>query len=153
MQPSLYLPQNFSHLPKLKLCTYVLNTNCPSPLPSSPRNYHSTFWFSFLFKKDFTYLREKERECERNHEQRGKAETEGEAGCWAGSLMWGWTPGPWDHDLSQGQALNRLSHPGAPTFWFFCLYEFSFLSDFIQRNPSLFVHLWSSNHLTSTIPV
>jgi len=23
--------------------------------------------------------------------------------------------GPWDHDLSQRQILNRLSHPGTPT--------------------------------------
>ena len=28
-----------------------------------------------------------------------------------------WTHGPRDHDLSQSQMFNRLSHPGAPTFW------------------------------------
>ena len=27
--------------------------------------------------------------------------------------MWDSIPGPWDHDLSQRQTLNRLSHPGA----------------------------------------
>ena len=29
-----------------------------------------------------------------------------------------WTHGPWDHDLSRSQPLNRLSHPGAPTLTF-----------------------------------
>ena len=28
--------------------------------------------------------------------------------------MWDLIPGPWDHDLSQRQMLNQLSHPGAP---------------------------------------
>ena len=28
--------------------------------------------------------------------------------------MWGSVPGCWDHDLSQRQMLNQLSHPGAP---------------------------------------
>ena len=27
-----------------------------------------------------------------------------------------WTHEPWNHDLSRSQALNRLSHPGAPLF-------------------------------------
>jgi len=26
----------------------------------------------------------------------------------------GLIPGPWDHDLSQRQTLNQLSHPGVP---------------------------------------
>ena len=30
----------------------------------------------------------------------------------AGSLTWGSILGPWDHDLSRRQMLNRLSHPG-----------------------------------------
>ena len=29
--------------------------------------------------------------------------------------MWGSIPGPRDHDLSQRQTLNQLSHPGAPS--------------------------------------
>ena len=29
-------------------------------------------------------------------------------------LTWGSIPGSWDHDLSQRQILNWLSHPGAP---------------------------------------
>ena len=32
--------------------------------------------------------------------------------------MWGPFPGPWDHDLSQRQVLNHLSHPGAPACLF-----------------------------------
>ena len=31
---------------------------------------------------------------------------------------WGSIPGPWDHDLSQRQMLNRLSHPGTPRLSF-----------------------------------
>ena len=29
--------------------------------------------------------------------------------------MWGLIPGPWDHDPSQRQTVNQLSHPGTPT--------------------------------------
>jgi len=38
-------------------------------------------------------------------------DTEKEAEGEAGSLR-DLIPGPWDHDLSQRQALNHLSHPG-----------------------------------------
>ena len=31
----------------------------------------------------------------------------------AGIPVWDSIPGPWDHDLSQRQMLNRLSRPGA----------------------------------------
>ena len=37
---------------------------------------------------------------------------EKQAASWAGSLMLGLIPGSWDHDLSQRQILNWLSHPG-----------------------------------------
>ena len=37
---------------------------------------------------------------------KGEAEGEGEA------PIWDSIPGPWDHDLSQRQMLNQLSHPG-----------------------------------------
>ena len=33
---------------------------------------------------------------------------------WCGA----WTPKPRDHDLSQSQMLNQMSHPGAPNFNF-----------------------------------
>lgn len=29
---------------------------------------------------------------------------------------WGRIPGPWDHDVSQTQMLNRLRHTGTPLF-------------------------------------
>ena len=42
-----------------------------------------------------------------------RTEGKGEAGS-AGSLIWGSIPRLWDHDLSQRQTLNWLSHPGTP---------------------------------------
>ena len=51
------------------------------------------------------------------HKQGGGEGTEGEE---ADSLLrrepdgWGSIAGPWDHDLSQRQMLNELSHPGLP---------------------------------------
>ena len=62
------------------------------------------------FFKDF----ERERACEREnicacmHE--GEGQREKQAPRKAGS------PGSWDHDLSQRQMLNSLSHSGAPIF-------------------------------------
>ena len=44
----------------------------------------------------------------------GQREREKQTPHWAGSLMQGLITGPWDHDLSQRQTLNWLSHPGAP---------------------------------------
>ena len=51
-------------------------------------------------------------------------EREKQAVCWAGSLTQGSIPGPWDHDLSQRQMLNQLSHPGAPSVNSLSLREF-----------------------------
>ena len=55
------------------------------------------------------------RERERDHKQGGGVDRE------AGSplnkepdVRQDSIPGPWDHDLSRRQMLNRLSHPGAP---------------------------------------
>ena len=63
-----------------------------------------------LFKKDlFIYLFIWERA------QQKEREREKQTPRWAGSPMQGLIPGPWDHDLSQRQMLNRLSHPGAST--------------------------------------
>ena len=50
---------------------------------------------------------------EREHEQR-EGEGQRERGREAASLMQGSILGPQDHDLSQRQTLNQLSHPGAP---------------------------------------
>ena len=41
----------------------------------------------------------------------GKAEGE------ADSQLCGSIPGLWDHDLSQRQTLNQLSHPGTPDLY------------------------------------
>ena len=38
----------------------------------------------------------------------GQREGEKQTPCWAG------IPGPWDHDVSQRQTFNQLSHPGKP---------------------------------------
>ena len=59
-----------------------------------------------------------ERACMCTHTQVEKEQREEErekqSPCWAGSPMWGLIPGPWDHDLSQRQLLNQLSHPDTP---------------------------------------
>ena len=41
----------------------------------------------------------------------GRGRGEKQAPCPGGSPMWGWIPGPGDHDLSRKQMLNRLSRP------------------------------------------
>jgi len=43
-----------------------------------------------------------------------RSEGEEEAPRRAGSLTWGWIPGPWDHAPSQRQTPNRPSHEGTP---------------------------------------
>ena len=60
-------------------------------------NKIEVYIFPYLF---FIYLREWEQE------QGGEGKT--------GSPTWGSIPEPWDHDLSQWQTLNCLSHPDAP---------------------------------------
>ena len=68
-----------------------------------------------LCSQDFIYLRE--RTQGQGREEREK-EREKQMPCWAGSPTRGLIPGsrdlilgPWDHDLSWRQTLNRLSHP------------------------------------------
>ena len=61
----------------------------------------------FFFFLDFIYLRE--HEWGKGPEGEGKKTPH-----WAGSLMWGFIPGPRDHDLNQRQTLNWLSHLRAP---------------------------------------
>ena len=58
-----------------------------------------------------------DKEREHTHSLRGRGAAEGaaegegeEASHWAGSPMWDLILGPWDHDLSQKQTLNQLSH-------------------------------------------
>ena len=67
-----------------------------------------------FFKKYFIYLFDRERE----HAQvGGAAEGAAEGEREAGSPKWGW-----NHDLSQRQMLNQLSHPGAPKLS--CSYDY-----------------------------
>ena len=63
----------------------------------------------YFFNISFIYLRETEHK--RVDRQR---KNEKQTPYWAGSLMWGLIPGPWDHDLSLRQMLNQLNHPSAP---------------------------------------
>ena len=58
---------------------------------------------SFLFFLRFIYLFDRERA------QQGEQQREREKQVMRGSI-----PGLWDHDLSQRQMLNHLSHPGTP---------------------------------------
>ena len=51
--------------------------------------------------------------------QRGSGrESEKQTPYRARSLMWDSIPGHWDHDLSQRQTFNQLSHPGTPKIEF-----------------------------------
>ena len=71
----------------------------------------------------FLFLFDREREREGTSRQSGRQkEREKQAPHWGGSLMQGSVPGLWDHDLSQRQTLNRLSHPGTQicTFKMWC---------------------------------
>ena len=62
---------------------------------------------------------------ERVREREREKETEGDIKPTAGSRLWAVSTEPdaelkftkqWDHDLSQSQMLNQLSHPGVPPF-------------------------------------
>lgn len=66
----------------------------------------------FFLRILFIYLTQREKA----HRQ-GKREKEKQAPHWARSLMQGSIPGPQDHDLSQRQMFNQLSHPGTPIFY------------------------------------
>jgi len=69
---------------------------------------HCYVWFFFLRFYLFIWERMRDREHEREEGQREKQTPR-----WAGSLMWDSIPGLRNHDLSRGQLLNQLSHPGA----------------------------------------
>ena len=72
-----------------------------------------------IFFKDFIALVDRASE----HKQ-GDREGEGEASSLlSSSSTWISIPGPWDHDLNQGQVLNRLSHPGASRIFSSFLYK------------------------------
>ena len=72
------------------------------------------FWLLLFLKILFTWEREREREracvCTRAR-GRGRDRERSWLPRWSGSLTHDLTE-PWDHDLSQRQMLNLLSHPG-----------------------------------------
>ena len=68
-----------------------------------------------------------------------------------------WTHKPWDHDLSQSQMLNPLSHPGAPSLavlkseyvdWTWrvesLLHDISKCSYFNDKLPYIDIHAWDN---------
>ena len=74
--------------------------------------------------------RESSRQKEREKQAEGKEKL---APCRAGSLMWGSSPGPWDHDLSRRQMLTWLSHQGSVS---------SFISSLCNRSFSKTLSVW-----------
>ena len=73
-----------------------------------------------LKKKDyFFYLTERATQESTN---RGSSKMEGEVDSpvnnWAGSLTWGWIPGPWNPTWVETKSLtlNQLSPPGSPEY-------------------------------------
>ena len=60
--------------------------------------------------------------------------------------MLGSFPGPWDHNLSQRQMLNWLSHPGAPTYYHLKkLSSGCFYSSSLFLSSSLALSEWSTS--------
>ena len=97
-----------------------LNPHPPGSVVSFLGHYfYSHYFYSHfsLFFEYFIYLfdrhKETEREWERESTSRGSwRQSEKQASCQVESPTRGSIPGPWDHDLSQMQTLNYLSHPG-----------------------------------------
>ena len=67
-------------------------------------------WFLLFFKDLFIWQRERACASTSRGSSRGRGGSR-LTPCWAGGLVWGLIPGPWDHDLSRRQPLNWLSHP------------------------------------------
>ena len=110
--------------------------------------YFFTVFHLFLFFLIFIF------ESERKREWAGKGQREKETqnlkqapGCQHRAWHRAWTHDSQDHDLSQSQALNQLSHPGAS---FHCL-SFYVESPMMSRLSCLLTHLWpkQKNPLTS----
>ena len=100
----------------------------------SPFSFFKIFWRLFII--------EKQRETEHEH---GRGQELGRHRIWSrlqalSCQHRAWhgvqTHKPWDHDLSQSQTLNWLSHPGAPAGFF--------QSEWVARICDRFHHLtWS----------
>ena len=92
------------------LCNYQLHINSHNQIKLG----HSWGFRFFFFKIAFIYLTE--RESAHTQGERRQMEREKQAPCWVGSPTWYLILGPWNHDLSQRQTPNWLSHPGAPSW-------------------------------------
>ena len=100
-----------------RLLFWFLGFPCPSTLFRLSNCFfvellkdHNGLIMQFIFFKVlFIFLTERERTHRQSSKQR---EREKQAPRWAESPIWGSILGSWDHDLSQRQTLNQLSHPG-----------------------------------------
>ena len=94
------------------LCQIYMFCEYSVPMYSLPLSINSTLQrvgFCLFFKRFDLF--------ERERTQPGGWQAEGEGGAdspQSRDLMRSLIPGPWDHDLSQRQTLNQLSHPDAP---------------------------------------
>ena len=77
--------------------------------------FYSCYIIIYLF---ILFIHEREREVHMSWGE-GQRERDKQTPHWAGSLKQDSVPGPGDHDLSQRQTLNQLSHPGTPRYHFF----------------------------------
>ena len=116
-----------------RFLTYIAIFPCfPLALPRT---------LSFIYFKDFIYL------GERGSTSKGRWWSVGRRGrssrVGAGSIR-----GFWDHDLSQRQTFNLLSHPGAPTLYFKCTYPLSFQGPRMGRGARF---MYSEGHLGPTL--
>ena len=82
------------------------------------RKLRKRFFISLIFFNIYSFLRDREKQSMSG----GKAEREGDTESEAGSRLWADSTEPdarlkltdHDHDRSQSQMLNQLSHPGTP---------------------------------------
>ena len=106
------------------------------------------YFFYFLCKKNFFLsLFIFERERGRQSVSRGGAERERgrhriqsrlqPRSCQHRARLGARTHEPWDHDLSWSWTLNRLSHPGAPTYYHFRIYLHSSLLIILKEPADL----------------
>ena len=119
LQESLWSQLGFGEwgmLPFSKWCTFHIRKGQKRGLKKVPC-FLFVFIFFFLRLYLFIWQREHANTSRGSHRQR---EREKQAPHWAGNLMQGLIPGPWDHNLSWRQMPNQLSHPGAPN----CVYLF-----------------------------
>ena len=119
----LHLVESLTSLSLFLLCVILFYLYCSAGFLSAPLSSRSPVHFSassvLLFIPSNVLLILCEREGQRQITN-GQGHREKQGPRWAGSQMWGSIPGPWGHDPSQRQRLNRLSHPGAPGVFSCC---------------------------------